>query len=97
MEETVLQSIFSAAFLGSILRVTTPILLPSLGASVTPHSPGCVSGLHPGIQIPQSGGVIWGPVGPSNEGFWTAKFCEKSILNDDNMNKEKWSSFFILQ
>ena len=35
MEETVLQSIFSAAFLGSILRVTTPILLPSLGALIS--------------------------------------------------------------
>lgn len=32
MFETVIQSIFSAAFLASILRVATPILLPSLGA-----------------------------------------------------------------
>jgi simple sugar transport system permease protein len=32
MFDTVIQSIFSAAFLASILRVATPILLPSLGA-----------------------------------------------------------------
>ncbi|MFN8527202.1 MAG: ABC transporter permease [Anaerolineae bacterium] len=32
MYNTVVQSIFSAAFLAAILRVTTPILLPSLGA-----------------------------------------------------------------
>jgi simple sugar transport system permease protein len=33
--EHVVQGIFSAAFLASILRVTTPILLPSLGALVS--------------------------------------------------------------
>lgn len=33
--QNVLQGIFSAAFLASILRVTTPILLPSLGALVS--------------------------------------------------------------
>jgi len=33
--ENVLQGIFSAAFLASILRVTTPILLPSLGALIS--------------------------------------------------------------
>ncbi len=32
MFENVIQGIFSAAFLASILRVTTPILLPSMGA-----------------------------------------------------------------
>ena len=32
MLQTILSSIFSAAFIGAILRVTTPILLPSLGA-----------------------------------------------------------------
>lgn len=35
MFETVIQGIFSAAFLASILRVATPILLPSLGALVS--------------------------------------------------------------
>lgn len=35
MFETVVQGIFSAAFLASILRVTTPILLPSLGALIS--------------------------------------------------------------
>ena len=35
MFENVIQGIFSAAFLASILRVTTPILLPSLGALVS--------------------------------------------------------------
>jgi len=33
--QNVLQGIFSAAFLASILRVTTPILLPSLGALIS--------------------------------------------------------------
>ena len=33
--QNVLQGIFSAAFLGSVLRVTTPILLPSLGALIS--------------------------------------------------------------
>jgi general nucleoside transport system permease protein len=33
--ENVLRGIFSAAFLASILRVTTPILLPSLGALIS--------------------------------------------------------------
>jgi simple sugar transport system permease protein len=32
MTENVIQGIFSAAFLASLLRITTPILLPSLGA-----------------------------------------------------------------
>src|SRR5258707_14375438 len=32
---TILSSILSAAFLGAILRVTTPILLPSLGALIS--------------------------------------------------------------
>ena len=32
MFETVINGIFSAAFLAAILRVTTPILLPSMGA-----------------------------------------------------------------
>ena len=35
MFENVLQGIFSAAFLFSILRVTTPILLPSMGALIS--------------------------------------------------------------
>ena len=35
MFETVIQGIFSATFLAAILRVTTPILLPSLGALVS--------------------------------------------------------------
>ncbi|MCA9884578.1 MAG: ABC transporter permease [Anaerolineae bacterium] len=35
MFENVVQGIFSAAFLASILRVTTPILLPSLGALIS--------------------------------------------------------------
>jgi ABC-type uncharacterized transport system permease subunit len=35
MLESVIQGIFSAAFLASILRVSTPILLPSLGALVS--------------------------------------------------------------
>src|SRR5579859_1350986 len=35
MLQTILSSIFSAAFIGAILRVTTPILLPSLGALIS--------------------------------------------------------------
>jgi general nucleoside transport system permease protein len=35
MLDTVLQGIFSAAFIASILRVATPILLPSLGALIS--------------------------------------------------------------
>ncbi|MCU0513556.1 MAG: ABC transporter permease [Anaerolineae bacterium] len=35
MNEAVIQSIFSASFLAAILRVTTPILLPSLGALIS--------------------------------------------------------------
>lgn len=35
MNDTIIQSIFSAAFLASILRVATPILLPSLGALIS--------------------------------------------------------------
>lgn len=35
MFENVIEGIFSAAFLASILRVTTPILLPSLGALIS--------------------------------------------------------------
>src|SRR5512139_3442757 len=33
--QNVLEGVFSAAFLASILRVTTPILLPSLGALIS--------------------------------------------------------------
>lgn len=35
MNDQIIQSIFSAAFIASILRVTTPILLPSLGALIS--------------------------------------------------------------
>ncbi|MEZ4666340.1 MAG: ABC transporter permease [Anaerolineae bacterium] len=35
MADAIIQGIFSAAFLASILRVTTPILLPSLGALIS--------------------------------------------------------------
>src|SRR5258708_40348475 len=35
MIASILSTVFSAAFLGAILRVTTPILLPSLGALVS--------------------------------------------------------------
>lgn len=35
MQENVIQGIFSAVFLAAILRVTTPILLPSLGALIS--------------------------------------------------------------
>jgi simple sugar transport system permease protein len=35
MSEQILQGIFSAAFLAAILRVTTPILLPSLGGLIS--------------------------------------------------------------
>ena len=35
MFDNVIEGIFSAAFLFAILRVTTPILLPSLGALIS--------------------------------------------------------------
>src|SRR5215831_3060189 len=35
MIQTIISSILSAAFIGAILRVTTPILLPSLGALIS--------------------------------------------------------------
>src|SRR5258708_13256846 len=35
MIASILSTVFSAAFLGAILRVTTPILLPSLGALIS--------------------------------------------------------------
>ena len=55
MFDNVIEGIFSAAFLFAILRVTTPILLPSLGALISgksgraQHRPGrhdAVVGLH---------------------------------------------------
>ena len=59
MEETVLQSIFSAAFLGSILRVTTPILLPSLGALISDRAGVINIGLEGTMLVSAFTGVVF--------------------------------------
>ena len=59
MEETVLQSIFSAAFLGSILRVTTPILLPSLGALISDRAGVINIGLEGTMLVSAFRGVVF--------------------------------------
>ena len=58
MFETVMQGIFSAAFLASILRVTTPILLPSLGALISDRAGVINIGLEGTMLVSAFTGVV---------------------------------------
>jgi ABC-type uncharacterized transport system permease subunit len=57
--QNVLQGIFSAAFLASVLRVTTPILLPSLGALVSDRAGVINIGLEGIMLIAAFTGVVF--------------------------------------
>lgn len=57
--QNVLQGIFSAAFLASILRVTTPILLPSLGALVSDRAGVINIGLEGTMLVSAFTGVVF--------------------------------------
>lgn len=57
--KNVLQGIFSAAFLASILRVTTPILLPSLGALISDRAGVINIGLEGIMLISAFTGVVF--------------------------------------
>jgi len=57
--QNVLQGIFSAAFLASILRVTTPILLPSLGALISDRAGVINIGLEGTMLVSAFTGVIF--------------------------------------
>lgn len=57
--QNVLESIFSAAFLASILRVTTPILLPSLGALISDRAGVINIGLEGIMLIAAFTGVVF--------------------------------------
>lgn len=59
MFENVIQGIFSAAFIASILRVTTPILLPSLGALISDRAGVINIGLEGLMLIAAFTGVIF--------------------------------------
>lgn len=59
MFENVIQGIFSAAFLASILRVTTPILLPSLGALISDRAGVINIGLEGLMLISAFTGVVF--------------------------------------
>jgi general nucleoside transport system permease protein len=58
MFENVIEGIFSAAFLASILRVTTPILLPSLGALLSDRAGVINIGLE-GIMLGAAFTGVW--------------------------------------
>ena len=57
--ESVLQGIFSSAFLASILRVTTPILLPSLGALISDRAGVINIGLEGTMLVSAFTGVVF--------------------------------------
>jgi ABC-type uncharacterized transport system permease subunit len=57
--QNVLQGIFSAAFLASVLRVTTPILLPSLGALISDRAGVINIGLEGIMLIAAFTGVVF--------------------------------------
>jgi len=57
--QSVLEGIFSAAFLASILRVTTPILLPSLGALISDRAGVINIGLEGIMLISAFTGVVF--------------------------------------
>jgi simple sugar transport system permease protein len=57
--QNVLEGIFSAAFLASVLRVTTPILLPSLGALVSDRAGVINIGLEGIMLIAAFAGVVF--------------------------------------
>ena len=57
--QNVLQGIFSAAFLASMLRVTTPILLPSLGALISDRAGVINIGLEGIMLIAAFTGVVF--------------------------------------
>lgn len=59
MFDTIIQSIFSAAFLASILRVATPILLPSLGALISDRAGVINIGLEGMMLVSAFTGVIF--------------------------------------
>lgn len=59
MFENVIEGIFSAAFLASILRVTTPILLPSLGALISDRAGVINIGLEGLMLVAAFTGVIF--------------------------------------
>ncbi len=73
-----LQGIFSAAFLASVLRVTTPILLPSLGALISDRAGVINIGLEGTMLIAAFTGVVfsayaqdwWGAVHRGTVGPW---------------------------
>ena len=76
--QNVLQGIFSAAFLASVLRVTTPILLPSLGALISDRAGVINIGLEGIMLISAFTGVVfsayaqtwWGPNTGGAVGPW---------------------------
>lgn len=57
--QNVLEGIFSAAFLASILRVTTPILLPSLGALISDRAGVINIGLEGTMLVSAFTGVVF--------------------------------------
>ncbi|MBN1562580.1 MAG: ABC transporter permease [Anaerolineae bacterium] len=61
--QNVLDGIFSAAFLAAILRVTTPILLPSLGALISDRAGVINIGLEGTMLIAAFAGVIFSAYG----------------------------------
>jgi ABC-type uncharacterized transport system permease subunit len=61
--QNVLNGIFSAAFLGAILRVTTPILLPSLGALISDRAGVINIGLEGIMLIAAFTGVVFSAYG----------------------------------
>ncbi len=61
--QNVLNGIFSAAFLGAILRVTTPILLPSLGALISDRAGVINIGLEGTMLIAAFTGVVFSAYG----------------------------------
>ena len=62
--ETVLQSIFSAAFLASVIRVSTPLLLPALGGLISEVSGAINIALEGIMLIAAFFGVIVGAYAP---------------------------------
>ncbi len=78
--QNVLEGIFSAAFLASILRVTTPILFPSLGALISDRAGVINIGLEGTMLISAFTGVVFSAYSQDWFGTYSSETVTTTLL-----------------
>lgn len=78
--QNVLEGIFSAAFLAAILRVTTPILFPSLGALISDRAGVINIGLEGTMLIAAFTGVVFSAYAQDWFGTYSSDTVTKTLL-----------------